>query len=111
VLRAVEGAIASKYQNTGQTCVCANRIFVQDGVYDAFAAKLAEAVATLTPAPGLEAGATQGPLIDDRAVQKVEEHIGDRCRRARALWPAAGATRLAGVSSSRPSWPRSRRRC
>jgi succinate-semialdehyde dehydrogenase/glutarate-semialdehyde dehydrogenase len=74
---AVEGAMASKYRNTGQTCVCANRIYVQDGVYDAFAAKLAEAVARLTPAPGLEAGATQGPLIDDRAVQKVEEHIGD----------------------------------
>ena len=74
---AVEGAIASKYRNTGQTCVCANRIFVQDGVYDAFAAKLAEAVTALKPAPGLEAGATQGPLIDDRAVLKVEEHIGD----------------------------------
>ncbi|MGE4651154.1 MAG: NAD-dependent succinate-semialdehyde dehydrogenase, partial [Myxococcota bacterium] len=74
---AVEGAIASKFRNSGQTCVCANRIFVQDGVYDAFAAKLAEAVTTLTPAPGLEAGATQGPLIDDRAVHKVEEHIGD----------------------------------
>ena len=74
---AVEGAIASKYRNTGQTCVCANRIFVQDAVYDAFAAKLAEAVKKLKPAPGLEAGATQGPLIDDRAVQKVEEHIGD----------------------------------
>ena len=74
---AVEGAIASKYRNTGQTCVCANRIYVQDGVYDAFAAKLAEAVTILKPAPGFEAGATQGPLIDDRAVQKVEEHIGD----------------------------------
>ena len=74
---AVEGAIASKYRNTGQTCVCANRMFVQDAVYDAFAAKLAEAVKTLTPAPGLEAGSTQGPLIDDRAVRKVEEHIGD----------------------------------
>jgi succinate-semialdehyde dehydrogenase/glutarate-semialdehyde dehydrogenase len=74
---AVEGTIASKYRNTGQTCVCANRIFVQDAVYDAFAAKLAEAVKKLKPAPGLEAGATQGPLIDDRAVQKVEEHIGD----------------------------------
>ena len=74
---AVEGAIASKYRNTGQTCVCANRIYVQDGVYDVFAAKLAEAVTILKPAPGFEAGATQGPLIDDRAVQKVEEHIGD----------------------------------
>ena len=74
---AVEGAIASKYRNTGQTCVCANRIFVQDAVYDAFAAKLADAVRTLRPAPGLDAGATQGPLIDDRAVRKVEEHISD----------------------------------
>ena len=74
---AVEGAIASKYRNTGQTCVCVNRIYVQDGVYDAFAAKLAESVKKLTPAPGLEAGATQGPLIDDKAVAKVEEHIQD----------------------------------
>jgi succinate-semialdehyde dehydrogenase/glutarate-semialdehyde dehydrogenase len=74
---AVEGAMASKYRNTGQTCVCVNRIYVQDGVYDAFAAKLAEAVKRLKPAPGLEAGATQGPLIDDKAVAKVEEHIED----------------------------------
>jgi succinate-semialdehyde dehydrogenase/glutarate-semialdehyde dehydrogenase len=74
---AVEGAIASKYRNTGQTCVCANRLFVQDGVYDAFAAKLAAAVGGLKPAPGFEAGATQGPLIDDRAVAKVEQHIDD----------------------------------
>ena len=74
---AVEGAIASKYRNTGQTCVCVNRIYVQDGVYDAFAAKLAEAVKKLKPAPGLEPGATQGPLIDDNAVSKVEEHIQD----------------------------------
>jgi len=74
---AVEGAIASKYRNTGQTCVCVNRIYVQDGVYDAFAAKLAESVKKLKPAPGLEPGATQGPLIDDKAVAKVEEHIQD----------------------------------
>src|SRR5436190_16535998 len=74
---AVEGAIASKYRNTGQTCVCANRLLVQDTVYDLFSAKLAEAVRKLTPAPGLEAGATQGPLIDDRAVEKVESHIAD----------------------------------
>jgi succinate-semialdehyde dehydrogenase/glutarate-semialdehyde dehydrogenase len=74
---AVEGAIASKYRNTGQTCVCANRLLVQDGVYDAFAKKLADAVAKLKPAPGLEAGATLGPLIDDKAVEKVEEHVSD----------------------------------
>src|SRR5439155_21035903 len=74
---AVEGAIASKYRNSGQTCVCANRLLVHDPVYDVFAAKLAAAVKKLTPAPGLEANATQGPLIDDRAVEKVEEHIQD----------------------------------
>jgi succinate-semialdehyde dehydrogenase/glutarate-semialdehyde dehydrogenase len=74
---AAEGAIASKYRNTGQTCVCTNRVLVQDTVYDAFAAKLASAVKMLKPAPGMEAGATQGPLIDDAAVQKVESHIRD----------------------------------
>ena len=74
---AVEGAMASKYRNTGQTCVCANRLLVQDSVYDRFSAKLAEAVKKLTPAPGLDDGATQGPLIDDRAVEKVESHVAD----------------------------------
>ena len=75
--QAVQGAIVSKYRNTGQTCVCANRLLVQEGVYQAFADKLVVAVKGLQPAPGLEAGATQGPLIDDRAVEKVESHIGD----------------------------------
>jgi len=74
---AVEGAVASKYRNTGQTCVCTNRLLVQDRVYDAFAEKLANAVRALKPAPGLQAGATQGPLIDDAAVAKVESHIQD----------------------------------
>src|SRR5438552_15566615 len=74
---AVEGAIASKYRNTGQTCVCANRLLVHDPVYDAFAGKLTAAVRKLKPAPGLEPDSTQGPLIDDRAVEKVEEHIQD----------------------------------
>src|ERR1700716_4097585 len=74
---AVEGAIQSKYRNTGQTCVCANRLLVHDAVYDAFAVKLAEAVKKLKPGPGVDAGVTQGPLIDDRAVEKVESHIAD----------------------------------
>jgi succinate-semialdehyde dehydrogenase/glutarate-semialdehyde dehydrogenase len=74
---AVEGAIASKYRNTGQTCVCANRLFVQAGVYDAFAAKLAAAVAKLKVGDGLEAGVTQGPLIDTAALEKVEQHVAD----------------------------------
>lgn len=74
---AVEGAMISKYRNNGQTCVCANRILVQDKVYDAFAAKLAEKVKSLKVGPGTQPGITTGPLIDDKAVAKVEEHIQD----------------------------------
>jgi succinate-semialdehyde dehydrogenase/glutarate-semialdehyde dehydrogenase len=74
---AVEGAMASKYRNAGQTCVCANRLLVQDGVYEAFAAKLAARVATLKVGAGIEEGVVQGPLIDAAAVAKVEAHIAD----------------------------------
>ena len=76
---AVAGAIASKYRNAGQTCVCANRLLVQDGVYEAFAEKLAVAVAALKVGNGVEPGVTQGPLIDQFAVDKVEELIADAC--------------------------------
>jgi succinate-semialdehyde dehydrogenase / glutarate-semialdehyde dehydrogenase len=75
--RAVEGAMISKFRNNGQTCVCANRIYVQAGVYDAFAAKLSEAVKKLTVGDGLTDGVTTGPLINQAAVEKVEEHIAD----------------------------------
>ena len=74
---AVEGAMASKYRNTGQTCVCANRLLVQDGVYEQFAEKLANAVAGLKVGNGFESGVTQGPLIDGNALAKVEEHVAD----------------------------------
>jgi len=74
---AVEGAIASKYRNTGQTCVCANRIYVHDKVYDAFAQKLVAAVGGLKVGDGMEDGVTLGPLIDEHAVRKVQEHIDD----------------------------------
>jgi succinate-semialdehyde dehydrogenase/glutarate-semialdehyde dehydrogenase len=74
---AVEGALASKYRNAGQTCVCANRIYVQDEIYDAFAARLVEAVRKLKVGNGVDAGVTQGPLIEEKAVQKVEEHVAD----------------------------------
>ena len=74
---AVEGAMISKYRNNGQTCVCANRIYVQAGVYDAFAAKLAKAVAAMNVGDGLAEGTTVGPLINADAVEKVEEHIAD----------------------------------
>src|SRR5450631_2343041 len=72
---AAEGAMVSKYRNAGQTCVCANRLFVHDKIYDAFAAKLADRVRALKVGPGTEPGVTQGPLINQEALDKVEEHI------------------------------------
>ncbi|EXJ12998.1 NADP-dependent succinate-semialdehyde dehydrogenase [Nitrincola nitratireducens] len=74
---AVQGAMISKYRNAGQTCVCANRIYVQDSVYEAFAEKLATAVQSLKVGNGLDEGVTTGPLIDEKAVQKVEQHLKD----------------------------------
>jgi len=74
---AVQGAMISKYRNAGQTCVCANRIYVQDSVYEAFAEKLATAVQSLNVGNGLDEGVTTGPLIDEKAVQKVEQHLKD----------------------------------
>jgi succinate-semialdehyde dehydrogenase/glutarate-semialdehyde dehydrogenase len=82
---AAAGALVSKYRNTGQTCVCANRILVQDGVYDAFAAKYKAAVEKLKVGNGMEAGATQGPLINAAAVAKVEEHIADAVKRGATI--------------------------
>jgi len=75
--RAVAGAMASKYRNTGQTCVCANRILVQDGVYDQFAAKLAEKVREMKVGRATEAEVMQGPLINEKALEKVEAHVAD----------------------------------
>jgi len=74
---AIEGAIASKYRNTGQTCVCANRFLIQDGVYDEFASRLAQAVSGLKVGDGFTPGVTQGPLIDRKALEKVEAHVAD----------------------------------
>jgi succinate-semialdehyde dehydrogenase/glutarate-semialdehyde dehydrogenase len=74
---AVAGAMASKYRNTGQTCVCANRLLVQSSVYDAFTSKLVDAVAKLRVGDGLKGPTDQGPLIDAKALEKVEEHIAD----------------------------------
>jgi succinate-semialdehyde dehydrogenase/glutarate-semialdehyde dehydrogenase len=86
--KAVEGAMISKYRNSGQTCVCANRLFVQEGVYDEFARRLVAAVETLKVGSGLEPDVQQGPLIDQAALEKVSHHIDD------AL--AGGATLLTG---------------
>jgi succinate-semialdehyde dehydrogenase/glutarate-semialdehyde dehydrogenase len=74
---AVKGAIASKYRNAGQTCVCANRILVQDGIYDAFAKRLSEAASGMKVGNGFTEGAVIGPLIDAKAIKKVEEHVAD----------------------------------
>lgn len=75
--RAVEGAIVAKYRNSGQTCVCTNRFFVQSGVYDEFVEKLAKASSALKVGPGIDDGVQQGPLIDEKAVEKVEELVAD----------------------------------
>ena len=91
---AVEGAIVSKYRNTGQTCVCANRFLVQAGIYDAFATRLAAAVGRLKVGPGLEDGVTQGPLIDAAAVEKVERHIRDAVSKGATV--VQGGGRLGG---------------
>ena len=82
---AVQGAIASKYRNTGQTCVCANRLLVQAGVYDEFAGKLMGAVSKLRVGDGLAGVTDQGPLIDDKAVAKIEEHIADAVAKGAAV--------------------------
>ena len=78
---AVQGAMMSKYRNTGQTCVCANRLLVQDGIYAAFAEKLKEAVSKMKVGNGMEDGVTQGPLINPDALKKVEEHVADALQR------------------------------
>jgi len=89
---AVEGAMVSKYRNAGQTCVCANRFYVQDAVYDTFVAKLAEKARAMKTGSGFEAGVTQGPLIDDAAVAKVERHVADALDKGATL--VAGGERL-----------------
>jgi succinate-semialdehyde dehydrogenase/glutarate-semialdehyde dehydrogenase len=94
---AVDGAIASKYRNTGQTCVCANRMLVQDGVYDKFVDKLVGAVKQLKVGNGLEAGVTQGPLIDMKAVEKVEEHIADATKKGARVMTGGKRHTLGGT--------------
>ena len=99
---AVEGAMASKYRNAGQTCVCANRLYVQDGIYDQFAAKLVAAVAKLKVGNGQQAGVTQGPLIEEKAVVKVEQHIADALSKGARLL-AGGKRHALGHSFFEPT--------
>jgi succinate-semialdehyde dehydrogenase/glutarate-semialdehyde dehydrogenase len=91
---AIAGAVASKYRNSGQTCVCANRFLVQDGIHDAFAEKLAKAAKQLKVADGFSAGAQQGPLIDLRAVEKVERQIQDALEKGARLLAGGRRHRL-----------------
>ena len=84
--RAVEGVMASKFRNAGQTCVCANRIFVHEDVYDTFTQRLANAVSAMKIGGGLEPGVTIGPLIDDAAVEKVEQHIADATAKGASVY-------------------------
>ncbi|PCK86766.1 succinate-semialdehyde dehydrogenase (NADP(+)) [Rhizobium sophoriradicis] len=94
---AVEGAIASKYRNAGQTCVCANRLYIQSGVYDAFAAKLAARVAAMSVGDGFQAGVEIGPLIDEQGLAKVEDHVGDAL--AKGAKVLTGGKRIDGAGS------------
>ncbi|RME17408.1 MAG: NAD-dependent succinate-semialdehyde dehydrogenase [Alphaproteobacteria bacterium] len=94
---AVEGAMISKYRNNGQTCVCANRIYVQDGVYDAFAEKLAAAVSKLKVGDGFGDGVTTGPLINADAVAKVEEHIADAVAKGAKVLTGGHRSNLGGT--------------
>jgi succinate-semialdehyde dehydrogenase/glutarate-semialdehyde dehydrogenase len=94
---AVKGAIASKYRNTGQTCVCANRLLVQDGIYDRFAAALTKAVQGLKVAPGTKEGATQGPLINEDALNKVKQHVADALAKGGHLTTGGKPASLGGL--------------
>lgn len=93
---AVEGALASKFRNAGQTCVCANRLYVHDKVYDAFVDKLATAVSALKIGDGLTEGTTLGPLIDEKAVAKVRQHIDDAIEKGAKVLQGGAAHQLGG---------------
>src|SRR6185312_8312844 len=100
--QAVAGAMASKYRNAGQTCVCANRILVQSGIYDRFATALVEAVKKLHVGPGMEAGTNVGPLINSAAITKVESLVGDAVKKGAKLL-TGGTLDKAGPLFYRPS--------
>ncbi|ECI9603265.1 TPA: NADP-dependent succinate-semialdehyde dehydrogenase [Salmonella enterica] len=94
--KAVEGAMASKFRNAGQTCVCANRLYIQDGIYDRFAEKLHQAVSSLHSGDGLQPDVTTGPLIDEKAVAKVQEHIADALEKGARVITGGKAHELGG---------------
>ncbi|AUM28267.1 NAD-dependent succinate-semialdehyde dehydrogenase [Acinetobacter pittii] len=95
--QAVQGIMASKYRNSGQTCVCANRIYVQDGIYDALAERLVEAVSKLKVGDGRQEGSTQGPLIDEDAIAKVQSHITDATEKGATIRIGGQRSALGGT--------------
>jgi len=95
--RAVDGAMASKYRNSGQTCVCPNRFLVQSGIYDAFATRLTAKAAAMKVGNGLSEGVEQGPLIDEAGVQKVEDHIADATTKGAKLLTGGARHKLGGA--------------
>ncbi|MCK0911650.1 MULTISPECIES: NAD-dependent succinate-semialdehyde dehydrogenase [Acinetobacter] len=95
--QAVQGIMASKYRNSGQTCVCANRIYVQDGIYDALADRLVEAVSKLKVGDGRQEGSTQGPLIDEDAIAKVQSHIADATEKGATIRIGGQRSALGGT--------------
>ncbi|MBN6536383.1 NAD-dependent succinate-semialdehyde dehydrogenase [Acinetobacter pittii] len=95
--QAVQGIMASKYRNSGQTCVCANRIYVQDGIYDALAERLVEAVSKLKVGDGRQEGSTQGPLIDEDAIAKVQSHIADATEKGATIRIGGQRSALGGT--------------
>jgi succinate-semialdehyde dehydrogenase/glutarate-semialdehyde dehydrogenase len=95
--RAIEGALIAKYRNSGQTCVCTNRFLVQAGIHDSFVGKLIEASNALKVGNGLEAGVQQGPLIDEKAVDKVEEHIADAVKKGAKVVAGGKRHKLGGT--------------
>ena len=95
--KAVEGALASKFRNSGQTCVCTNRVYAQSGIYDEFCRKLSEKVAALKLGNGLEDGVNQGPLIEEKAVEKVEQHIADALAKGASCLTGGKRSALGGT--------------
>ena len=94
---AIAGAMASKYRNAGQTCVCANRIFVQDGVYDEFARRLTEASAAMKVGNGMEEGVEQGPIIDSQGLDKIERHVADAVSKGAEVLTGGNRHELGGT--------------
>ena len=108
---AVQGAMASKFRNTGQTCVCVNRFYVQDGVYDAFTQALTAAVRKMRVGNALQGDVEQGPLINAAALKKVETHVADALEKGAKVLTGGKPHALGGTFYEPTCWPMHRSRC